>query len=77
MPKEAGVSHGSLILPITETGGTSLAGSLEGGPFSAPTAIAGTVDEAFTGGPACGVTEGKKEKPVKSGSFFGSGVAIG
>ena len=77
-PKELGPSHGSLIVPITEAGGATLEGSLEGGPFSSPTPISGTVDEAFAGGPTCGLAEGaKKVKPVKKGSFFGSGVQIG
>jgi hypothetical protein len=77
-PKEAGSSHGSLSLPITEAGGATLAGLLEGGPFGSPTALNGTLSESFTGAATCGIgAPKKKEKPVKSGSFSGGGVELG
>lgn len=82
-PKEAGSSHGSLLLPITEAGTALLGGSLEGGPFgSGAVAVAGSLSESFTGAATCGVLGGggggkKKEKPVKHGSFSGSGVELG
>jgi hypothetical protein len=77
-PKEAGTSHGSLIVPITEAGEAPLGGSLQGGPFSAPAAVSGALYESFTNGPNCGLAEGKKQaKPVKSGIFSGSSIAFG
>jgi hypothetical protein len=77
-PKEGGTSHGSLIMPITEAGGATLGGSLEGGPFGSPAAVNGTVYESFTGGSTCGLAEGKKQaKPVKSGTFSGSSIELG
>jgi hypothetical protein len=76
-PKQAGSSHGSLILPITEEGGATLSGSLQGGPFSSPAPLAGSVYESFTGGPSCGLAEGKKKaKPVKKGSFSGTSLGL-
>ena len=77
-PKEAGSSHGTLIVPLTEWG-SSLEGTLEGGPFEAPqTIFAASLFESFTGGPTCGVPQKKhKVKPVKSGTFATSAVEIG
>jgi hypothetical protein len=77
-PREAGHSHGSLIVAITEAGGATLEGSLEGGPFPTPAAVAGTLYESFSGGPSCGLPQGsKKAKPVKTGSFSASGIELG
>lgn len=78
-PKAAGTSHGTLVLPVTEVGGASLEGKLEGGPFGSPLNIlGGTVYESFTGGPTCGIAEGKKKaKAVKSGVFSGTAVELG
>jgi hypothetical protein len=74
-PKEAGTSHGSLVVPITEAGGATLGGALQGGPFPAPVVVNGTLYEGFTGGPECGLAEGnKKAKPVKRGAFSASGL---
>ena len=77
-PKEAGTSHGSLVVPITEASGAIVEGALEGGPFGSPAALSGTLFESFSGGPSCGVAEGsKKAKAVKSGTFYGSNVELG
>jgi hypothetical protein len=77
-PKEAGTSHGTLVVPLTEWGG-SLEGTLEGGPFEAPqTIFAASLSESFTGGATCGVSQKKhKVKPVKSGTFATSALEIG
>ena len=66
-PKELGSSHGTMVLPITEASSAALTGALEGGPFGGPEPITGgEVFESFTGGPSCGLAEGKKTaKPVK------------
>lgn len=78
-PAQEGKSKGSLIIPITETPLTGLTGTLNGGPFASPTTIAASsVTESFTGGPTCGVAQGKKKaKAVKSGTFSTSEVEIG
>jgi hypothetical protein len=77
-PKEAGTSHGSLIVPITEAGEATFGGSLQGGPFSSPGAVNGALFESFAGGPTCGLAEGKKHaKPVKSGTFSGGSIELG
>jgi len=78
-PTEEGKSTGSLVIPITEAPLTGLTGTLEGGPFAAPTPVrAATVSESFTGGPTCGQAEGKKKaKAVKSGTFSTSEVEFG
>ena len=78
-PSEEGKSKGSLILPLAEYSLTGLSGTLEGGPFGAPTSIsAASVYESFTGGSTCGQAVGKKKaKAVKSGSFSTSEVEIG
>jgi hypothetical protein len=78
VPHELGTSHGTLAVPITEAATPALAGTLEGGPFSAPEAITGEIFESFTGGSACGVPQGKgKAKAVKNGTFSGTAVEIG
>lgn len=75
-PKGQGNSQGTFSMPLTEATEVSLGGTLASGPFSEDT-IAGTVSQAFTGGPTCGVTEGKKKaKKVKKGTFTGSAVTI-
>lgn len=78
-PTEAGSSKGALVMPLTEAFGSSLGGTLEGGPFESPASIfAASVYESFTGGPTCGVPSGKKKaKAVKSGSFASTEVEIG
>lgn len=77
-PREAGSSHGSVVVPITEAGSAPLSGTLSGGPFSAPVSLAGSVYESFAGGPSCGLGEPtKKAKPVKKGSFSGTSLGIG
>ncbi len=78
LPKGSGNSHGSLVLPLTELG-SSLQGTLEGGPFATPQNVfASSLSESFTGGPTCGVAPAKgKAKPVKSGAFVTSAVEIG
>ncbi len=78
-PKEAGSSTGTLVMPLTEAGG-SLGGTLEGGPFTEPLSMsAGSVYESFTGGPTCGVPAGRKAKAkaVKDGTFTSAAVEIG
>jgi hypothetical protein len=79
VPAEEGTSKGSLIIPITEAPLTGLSGTLDGGPFSSPTPIAASsVTESFTGGPSCGVAEGKKKaKAVKTGEFSTTEVELG
>jgi hypothetical protein len=78
-PSEEGKSNGSLLLPLSEASFTGLSGTLEGGPFAAPTSVsAAAVYESFTGGSTCGQAVGKKKaKAVKSGSFSTSEVEIG
>ena len=79
VPAEEGTSKGSLIIPITEAPLTGLSGTLDGGPFSSPTSIAASsVTESFSGGPSCGVAEGKKKaKAVKTGEFSTTEVELG
>ena len=78
-PHELGVSHGTLVVPITEASTVALTGTLEGGPFGGPEAITGgEVFESFTGGSTCGVPQGSKQaKPVKKGVFSGTEVTLG
>jgi hypothetical protein len=78
-PHELGVSHGTLLVPITEASPVALTGTLEGGPFGAPAAItAGEAFESFNGGSTCGLAEGgRKAKPVKAGVFSGTALEIG
>ncbi len=78
-PTEEGKSKGSLILPLSEVPLTGLSGTLEGGPFGAPTSVsAAAVYESFTGGATCGQAVGKKQaKAVKSGSFSTGEVEFG
>lgn len=78
LPAGSGSSRGTLALPLTELG-TSLQGTLEGGPFAVPQNLfAPSLSESFTGGPACGVPPAKgKAKPVKSGTFATSAVEVG
>ncbi len=77
-PKGSGNSHGSLVLPLSEAGGT-FAGTLEGGPFPVDANVfAGTLFESYNGGPTCGVPPAKgNAKLVKSGAFASSAVEIG
>lgn len=77
-PKGAGNSHGTLVLPLTEAGG-SFGGTVEGGPFSGVHDVfASSLSESFAGGATCGVPPAKgKAKPVKSGAFATSAVEIG
>jgi hypothetical protein len=77
-PREAGTSHGSLAVPITEAGGATVTGQLEGGPFGAPAPVSGSLLETFTGGSSCGAVEGRsKAKPVRAGTFAGTNLQIG
>ncbi len=77
-PKVNGTS-GGLLMPLTEIAGVPIEGKLEGGPFSSPlSVVGGTVSESFTGGPTCGIAEGKKQpKAVKSGTFTGTALELG
>lgn len=71
--KGVGNSMGSLSLPISE-GSTALSGLVESGAF-ATDPIGGAVNEAYTGGPTCGVVaEGskKKAKKVNKGTLTGT-----
>jgi hypothetical protein len=71
-PKGQGNSMGTFTLPVTEVPGASLGGLVESGLFAGG-AIGGTVSQTYTGGPSCGVAEGKKKaKKVEKGSFAGS-----
>ena len=74
VPHESGISHGTLLVPITEASAAAVTGTLEGGPFAGPEPIiGGQVYETFNGGYTCGLAEGKKKaKPVKTGTFTGS-----
>jgi hypothetical protein len=78
LPAGEGSSTGSLVLALGEAGLTGLSGSLQGGPFSAPTPFAAMwVSERFAGGPSCGQPNGKKPaKAVKSGTFTSSALAF-
>ncbi len=77
-PSEEGTSKGAIVLPLSEVSLTGLSGSLEGGPFSSPTAVtAAGLWESYAGGSTCGQASGKKKaKPVKNGSFATSAVEI-
>jgi hypothetical protein len=56
---------------LTETPAGALSGAVTSGP-NAPLSFTGAASEAFTGGPACGVPDGKKRaKAVKTGAFSG------
>ena len=70
-------STGALSLPLTETSGVVLLGTVSGGPYS-PLMASGTLSEKFTGGSGtCGVTVGTKPaKAVKKGTFEGSAVTF-
>jgi hypothetical protein len=71
-PKGEGNSMGSFTMDLTEVPGAPISGSLESGPFSGET-ISGSVSQTYTGGPTCGVAEGKKKaKKVKKGTLTGS-----
>ncbi len=76
-PKGVGNSHGTLVLPLTEAGG-SFEGTVEGGPFAGVHDVfASSLYESFAAGPTCGVPPAKgKAKPVKSGAFATSAVEI-
>lgn len=70
-PKGEGNSMGSFSMAVTELP-TSISGLIEEGPFTGES-ISGTVTQAYTGGPTCGVAEGKKKaKKVNKGTFSGS-----
>ncbi len=79
LPKGLGNSHGSLVMPVTEVPGVPLEGKLEGGPLTeALSVVSGSVSESFTGGPTCGVPNGKKAaKAVTKGAFVGTAVGLG
>jgi len=78
-PSEEGNSKGSLLLPLSEVATQGLSGTLEKGPFAAPTVVqSGPIAESFTGAAACGLPSGKKAaKPVKSGFFATGEVEFG
>ena len=79
LPKGLGNSHGSLVVPVTEVPGAPLEGKLEGGTLTEALSVtSGTVSESFTGGPSCGVPNGKKAaKAVTKGTFVGTAVGLG
>jgi len=80
LPLEAGMSKGSMIMPLSEAPLTGMSGTLTGGPFSTATSFrAASVFESFKGASLCGVPQGKLKviKPVKSGSFSTSEVEFG
>jgi hypothetical protein len=67
---------GTLGMLLTETPSVALTGELTAGPYS-PLVLSGRTSMTFTGGPTCGVAEGKKKaKPVKKGTFTGTTVAF-
>ena len=67
---------GTLGMLLTETPSVALTGELTAGPYS-PLVLSGKTSMTFTGGPTCGVAEGKKKaKPVKKGTFTGATVAF-
>ena len=71
-PSGEGNSMGTFSLPLTEVAGASLGGLIASGPFTAG-AITGTVSQTYTGGPKCGLAEGKKKaKKVNKGTFTGT-----
>lgn len=71
-PKEGANTMGTIDFPVTEKAGVSLSGLIESGPFDG-SAIGGSVTQAYTNGPACGISEGKKKtKKVNKGTFTGS-----
>jgi len=78
LPTGVGKSHGTLVMPLSEVGG-SFAGTLEGGPFSQPQIMfAASLSESFTGAAKCGVPSPKGVvKPVRSATFATSPVEIG
>ena len=79
LPVAEGSSAGSIGFPVGEGELTGLSGSVTGGPFSTEATFATAfTDESFSGGPTCGVKEGRKAaKPVKSGSFTTPTVEFG
>ncbi len=70
-PKEGANSMGTFDFPVTEKAGVSLSGLVESGAFEGG-AIGGSVSQAYTGGPTCGVEGKKKAKKVNKGTFTGS-----
>jgi YVTN family beta-propeller protein len=71
--KKADGLEGPLSMPLTEAPGAPFSGetTAPGGRFVPWTlALSGTVSESFTGVATCG------EKPVKKGTFSGSGVNL-
>jgi hypothetical protein len=70
------ISTGTLGMLLTETPSVALSGAVSVGPHS-PLMLSGKASEMFTGGPTCGVAEGKKKaKAVKKGTFTGTTVAF-
>lgn len=78
LPTEAGKSHGTLVMPVTEAGG-SVEGTLEGGPFAQTQSIfAVSLSESFIGAAKCGVPSPKGVvKPVRSAAFATAALEIG
>ena len=71
-PKGSGNSMGTFTMPVTEAPGALIGGFVESGPFIEDT-IAGSVSQTYTGGPTCGVAEGKKKaKKVNKGTLTGT-----
>lgn len=78
LPTGVGKSHGTLVMPLSEVGG-SLQGTLEGGPFALPQNIfAASLSESFTGAAKCGVPSPKGVvKPIRSATFVTGALEIG
>jgi hypothetical protein len=77
-PKGQGNSQGTLTMPLTDSTGVSMGGTLEKGPL-AGLGIYGPVSQSYSG--QCGGTTGggkkpKKAKKVKDGTLTGSSFRV-
>jgi YVTN family beta-propeller protein len=69
-------STATLGMPLTETPSVALSGAVSAGPHSL-LMLSGQASEMFTGGPTCGVAQGKrKARAIKEGTFTGTTVAF-
>ncbi len=71
----ARASRGTLGLPLSETLGVALTGTVASGPYS-PLTVDGTVRESYSMSSRCGIPFGKVPVRVTKGRFTGTGVAF-
>jgi hypothetical protein len=72
---KAKASKGTLGLPLSESAGVELTGTLTSGSY-APLTLEGTARESYTDGPDCGSKVGKKTVKVTKGTVSGSTVGF-